>query len=285
MERQGHLANLPPFSLGDRGGADLLRAVLLVLGDIVEIGAPGDDLHGGEIGVAQHGDLDLPPLDLLLHHHMAAVAQQTAQRLFQLLPGVGQLHADRAAAVDDLHGAGYGQLLRQPGNIGLCIVHIAPRGGADAQRIHKALGNGLVHGHAAAQIAGAGIGYAQQIQRGLDPAILAAAAVQRQKDDVGHPADGQHVLAQHTGALILPAASHSLQIRLHALHMVVGAQAVRRVENILQASLVALESQKHIHQNGLMPLFPQGTADAGTAGQRHLALRGKAAGQNNDLHV
>ena len=215
---------------------------------------------------------------------MAAVAQQTAQRLFQLLLGVGQLHADGAAAVDDLHGAGYVQLLHQTGDIGLCIVHIVPRGGADAQRIHKALGDGLIHGHAAAQIAGAGVGYAQQIQRGLNTAILAAAAVERQKYDVGHLADGQHILAQHTGALIPPAAAHRLQIRLHALHMVVGAKAVRRVENILQPSLVALKPQKHIHQNGLMPLLPQCAAHAGAAGQRYLTLCGKAACQNNDLH-
>ena len=159
-----------------------------------------------------------------------------------------------------------------------------PRGGADAQRVHKALGHSLVHGHAAAQIAGAGIGHAQQIQRRLNAAILTAAAVQRQKDDVRHLADGKHVLPQHTGALIPAAAAHGLQIRLCPLYLIVGAQAVGRVKNILQTALVLLEAQKHIHQNGLMTPLPQGAAHAGAAGQRHLPLGGKAAGQHNDLH-
>ena len=51
------------YQVGDGRGAELLRAVLLVFGDVVEIRASGDDLHGGEIGVPQHGDLDLPALD------------------------------------------------------------------------------------------------------------------------------------------------------------------------------------------------------------------------------
>ena len=69
MELQGHLAHLTPLLVGDGRGADLLCAALLILAHIVEVFALGDDLHGGQIGVAQHGDLNFTALDLLLYHH------------------------------------------------------------------------------------------------------------------------------------------------------------------------------------------------------------------------
>ena len=215
---------------------------------------------------------------------MVAVAQQVAQGLLQLFPRVRQRHTDGAAAVDDLHGTGHRQLLRQPGDIALGIVDVVPRSRANTERVHHPLRHGFIHGHAAAQIPGSGVGHAQQIQRGLYAAVLAAASVQRQKYHVRHAAHGQHVLAQQAGALVPPAAAHRLQVRLHALHPALAAQAVRRVKDILQRALVVLQPQKHIHQNGLVSPLPQRPAHAGAAGQRHLALCGQSARQYHDLH-
>ncbi len=56
-------------------------------------------------------------------------------------------------------------------------MDITPRRRANPLRLQKPLGNGFVHGHAAAQIARAGVGYSQQIQRGLNTTVLAAGAV------------------------------------------------------------------------------------------------------------
>lgn len=132
---------------------------------------------------------------------MVAVAQQVAQGLLQLFLRVRQRHTDGAAAVDDLHGTGHRQFLRQPGDIALGIVDVVPRSRANTERVHHPLRHGFIHGHAAAQIPGSGVGHAQQIQRGLYAAVLAAASVQRQKYHVRHAAHGQHVLAQQAGAL------------------------------------------------------------------------------------
>ena len=278
MELQGHLAHLPPLLVRDRSGADLLRAVLLVLAYIVEVFALGDDLHGGQIGVAQHGDLNFTALDLLLHHHMSTIGQQVIEGLLQLLAGVRQSHADGAAAIDHLHRAGYHQLLGQAGNILFFIMYVHPRGGADAQRVHHPLGHGLIHGHGAAQIAGAGVGYAQQIERGLNAAVLAVGAVHGQKYRIRHGTDLQHVLAQQGGAFVLPRRPDSLQIRGRLLDSHLFQQPVRRVKNILQLALIILQPHEHIHKNGLMTLFPQGAAHAAAADQSHMALGAEAAG-------
>ena len=285
MQAQGQLAHGAPLLLGDGGGADLLGTVLLILAEIVEIGPPGDDLHGGEIGVAQNGHLDLPALDLLLHDDVVSVGQHPLQGLGQLLPGVRQLHADGAAAVDDLHGAGHRQLPGQTGNVLPGIAHVVPGGGGYTGGVHDALGDGFVHGHAAAQIAAAGIGHAQQVQGGLDASVLAAGAVESQEHQVCHGAHRQHVLAQHGRALIPATAAHGLQVRLGGVDPVVAAQAVRRVEDIRQAAVVILQPQEHIHQDGLVAPLPQGAAHAGAAGQRYLPLGAEAAGQHYDFHI
>ena len=164
-------------------------------------------------------------------------------------------------------------------------MHVTPGRGTHAGGVHHLLRHGFVHGHAAAQIARAGVRHAQQVQRGLDAAILAASAVERQEHDVRHAAHRQHVLAQHTGALVDAAAPHRLQIRLYALHPAAAAQAVRRVKDVLQPPVVLLQPQKHIHQNSLMSPLPQRSAHACAAGQRHLALRGQSSGQYDDLHA
>ena len=90
-------------------------------------------------------------MDLLFDHDVVAVGQQVPQRLLELLLRVGQLHADGGAAVDDLHGAGELDLLYEGGDVDLLIVRdVPPGGGGDAGVGHHPLGDGLVHGHAAA---------------------------------------------------------------------------------------------------------------------------------------
>ena len=202
----------------------------------------------------------------------------------QLLLGIRQLHADGAAAVDDLHGAGYLQLLYQSGNVGFGIVYIVPGGGADALGIHKALGDGLVHGHTAGDIVAAGIGHAQKVQGGLDAAILAAGAVKGQEHQIRQGAHLQNALTQHGGALIPPGAAHRLQVRSSGGDAVVGTQAVGRVENILYFSGIVFQAQEHIHQHRPVAPAAQGPAYTGTAGQGHIALGAETAGQNNDFH-
>ena len=129
-----------------------------------------------------------------------------------------------------------------------------------------------------------GVGYSQQIQRGLNTTVLAAGAVERQKHDIRHGAHRQHVLAQQGRPLILPTAAHGLQIRSLLRDPVVAAQAVRGIEDILQPTLIALQPQEHIHQNSLMSPLPQCPAHTGAGGQSHLALRAESTGQHNDLH-
>ena len=215
---------------------------------------------------------------------MVAIGQQLGQGFPQLLLGIRQLHTDGTAAVDDLHGAGDLQLLHQTGDIGGRVMDVTPRRRANPLRLQKPLGNGFVHGHAAAQIARAGVGYSQQIQRGLNTTVLAAGAVERQKHDIRHGAHRQHVLAQQGRPLILPTAAHGLQIRSLLRDPVVAAQAVRGIEDILQPTLIALQPQEHIHQNSLMSPLPQRPAHTGAGGQSHLTLRAESTGQHNDLH-
>ena len=223
-------------------------------------------------------------MDLLFDHDVVAVDQQVPQRLLKLLLRVGQLHADGGAAVDDLHRAGDLQLLNKAGNVGFGIVDVVPRGGAHAAALHDLLRQGLIHRHAAAEIARAGIRHAEQVERRLDAAILAAGAVQREKYDVGHAAHGQNVLAEHGRALVFAASAHGLEVGRLTLHAVIRAQAVRRVEDVLQTPLVVLQTEEHVHQNGLVPALAQRAAHARAGGERHKALRGKSARQNNNFH-
>ena len=109
--------------------------------------------------------------------------------------------------------------------------------------------------------------------------------MQGQEHQVRHGAHRQNVLAQQGGTLIPAASAHGLQVRGRGQDPVVAAQAVRRVEDIRQAAVVILQSQEHIHQDGLVAPLPQGTAHAGAAGQGYLPLGAEAAGQHYDFHI
>ena len=214
-----------------------------------------------------------------------AVAQDIVQRLLQLLPGVRQGDADGRAAVHRLHHAGHRQLLHKGGYVIGGVGDLTPLGGQDAGALHDALGHGLVHGHGAAQRAGAGIGHAQQLQRGLNFAVLAVDAVEAQEHAVSQSTDVQHAHAQMAGAFQPAGGFHGLQIRRCLGNADAAAEAVRRVEGVLQTAGVVLQPQKHIHKNGLVARVTQGAAHRGGSDQRDAALRADAAAQYYDLHA
>ena len=159
-----------------------------------------------------------------------------------------------------------------------------PRRGLDAQRRDDALGQVLVHGDGAAEVARAGVGDAEQVERRLHPSVLAAGAVERDEHDVRHGADAQNVLAEDIFALVLPARADGVEIRLLTGDGEIAAQAVRRVKNALRRAVIALQSQKQIHQGCLMTARAERAADACAARERHVALHAQAAGQYNDAH-
>ena len=108
--------------------------------------------------------------------------------------------------------------------------------------------------------------------------------MERDKDDVRHRADRQHILAEHARALVSPACTDRIEIRLLTGDGKIAAQAVRRVKNALRRARIALKPQKHIHQHSLMAALTQGAADARAARKRHIALHTQSARQNNDTH-
>ena len=133
-------------------------------------------------------------------------------------------------------------------------------------------------------MARAGIGHPQQVQGGLDAAVLSVHAVEAQEHQVRPLADLQHMGADVAGALVSPAALHRLQVRRLHLDLRVGAQTVRCVEQGLQVLRHVLQPQEQIHQDGPVAVFPQGPAHAGARHQGHRPLRGDAPRQYYDLH-
>ena len=69
------------------------------------------------------------------------------------------------------------------------------------------LGQLLVHGKGAADVAAAGILHAAQIQISLQPAVFALRAVERQKDEIRSPADFQDAGTEEPDAAALGAKS------------------------------------------------------------------------------
>ena len=62
----------------------------------------------------------------------------------------------------------------------------------------------------------------------------------------------EHTRAEHAAALILAACAHGGKIRLRLSDGIVAAEAVRRVENILESTVIVLKAHKHIHKDRLM---------------------------------
>ena len=77
--------------------------------------------------------------------------------------------------------------------------------------------------------------------------------------------DAQNVLAEDIFALVLPARADGVEIRLLTGDGKIAAQAVRRVKNALRRAVIALQSQKQIHQGCLMTARAKRAADARAA--------------------
>lgn len=152
-----------------------------------------------------------------------------------------------------LHHQGQPGVLHQAVDILGGVGHRLPAGGGD-HVLHHPLGQVLIHGDSAAQVAGAGIGNAHQLQGGLHFAVLAAGAVESQEHNVRHLAQLQHVRAEHAPAVPRAAGTHLVQIGSLPAHLLecLGHRGVKK------ALVRLLRSKKHVHQ----PL-PGGPAPAG----------------------
>ncbi len=159
---------------------------------------------------------------------------------------LGQRSGDLAARVRDRHADGRavgvglddtGQLRFVGDGVDLVrrVLQRAPFRGGDVGR-DDALGQVLVHGDGAAEVARAGVGDAEQVERRLHPSVLAAGAVERDEHDVRHGADAQNVLAEDIFALVLPARADGVEIRLLTGDGEIAAQAVRRVKKMLSGA-------------------------------------------------
>ena len=169
-------------------------------------------------------------------------------------------------------------------NILSSIRQFPPLRGQDAAAVHHHFRNGLIHGHPAAERAGAGIGHAHQVQGGLNLAVLPIGAVEAQENTISQGTDFQHVFAQTAGALELPGGLHRFQVRSGLFNGYIAAEAVRRVEGSFQGAFKILQTQVHIHKYGLMAPLAQGFTYRGGSDQGDMALGTEAAAQNNDLH-
>ncbi len=201
----------------------------------------------------------------------------------QLRLVVGDEYTDGGAAVHRLDHGGQSGLFHQLLQIRVQQVHPAPLGG-DHLVGHQPLGQILVHGDGGGQIAGAGVGHAQQIQGGLDAAVLAAGPVQAQIHRIRLLAQLQHPGPDGGGILPLSAGPDLLQVGCLTAHRFerVGDG---RMEQLLRPAGIVLQPEEQIHQGHLMAPFPQGLAHLGARGQGHIAFRAESARQYYYLHI
>ena len=194
---------------------------------------------------------------------------------------MGDGHPDGGAAGDGLDHRGQGGLLHQL----LQVVRrdgdrLPPGGGHQAG--HQSLGHVLIHGDGGGQAARPGVGHAQQVQGGLDAAVLPAGAVEGQEHHVGSGAQLQHPGANGGGALVFPAPAHLVQVGGLGAHLfkLLGNGGLIGVHG----GVAPLHAEKQIHQGRLVPLGPQSLAHHGAGGQGDVPLRAQAAGQYDNFH-
>ena len=126
--------------------------------------------------------------------------QDIFQGSSQLFPGVRQFNAYGGAAPHHLYGAGYRQALRKLRDVLPAVCEFPAFRRQHAAAFHDHFGHGLIHGHAAAERPGAGIGHAHKLQGCLYLAVLSVGPVEAQKDAVRQSAYLQHILSQTAGA-------------------------------------------------------------------------------------
>ena len=235
----------------DLSRGDLFGGAGLILVAVVIKAFGRDDLDAGQGLVAEDADLHLAAADVLLDEDAAALAGGRFERGAQLLLIIGDGHADARAGIVRLDDAGQLYLRADGVDVHAVTLDEHPRRGLDAQRRDDALGQVLVHGDGAAEVAAAGIGDAEQVERRLHAAVLAGAAVQGQKHDVRHGAYLEHVCAEQARAAELALRAHALQIR-RALIDVRAAEGRRVVKDRSDVAAIVLKAEKHIQQHDLV---------------------------------
>ncbi len=195
MGGEREVAHLARQLVGDLGREDLARQARRVLALVIEDLVLRDDLAYREGLLAEDADGELTAGQEALQHHIAIRRQGERHRVVQALPLLEQRETHRRAAVRRLDDQRQAEVVDR---VGEHRPH-APVGGRDPRRHELALGDLLVHRHAAAQRAAAGIAQAAQLEQGLHGAPLALQAVQHQKDQVG----GAHLAARHQRRQIL----------------------------------------------------------------------------------
>ena len=190
----------------------------------------------------------------------------------EFLLGVGNGHADGGTAVHRLDNAGNRGGAGETVNVLFRVVHPVPLGGIHPQAGDEPLGQVLIHGDARTEIARAGVRDAQKLKGRLNPAVLAAGAVEAQEDDVRQLAQLQHALAEHALALPLAGGRNGFQIGCGGVHLF-----PRLGNGLVKVSFhrtgVILQAEVHIHQGRLMAHGPQCFRDHGARGERHVSLR------------
>ena len=267
----------------DLGRGDLAGGAGLVLVAVVIKALGRDDLDAGQGLVAEDADLHLAAADVLLDEDAAAFVGGCFQRSAQFGLVIGDGHADARAGVVGLDDAGQLRLRADGVDVHAVALDEHPRRGLDAKRCDDALGQVLIHGDGAAEVAAAGIGDAEQVERRLHAAVLSGAAVQGQKHDIRHGAHLEHVLAEQARALELALRAHGLQIR-RALINARAAERRRIVKHMGDVAGIVLKTEKHIQQHDLVAALLERAGNFRAARDRDVALGAQAAAKNCNFH-
>ena len=194
---------------------------------------------------------------------------------------MGDGHADGGAAGDGFDHHRQLGLFHELLQVLLRHSDSTPAGGAHLVG-YQTLGHILIHSDGRAQASRTGIGNAQQIQGGLDTAVLSACPVEGQIDYVSLGTQLQHALSNGGGAGILPARPHLSQVGS------LGADLFKGLGNGglkgVHRAVGPLHAKEQVHQGHLVFLGAQGLAHHGSGGQGYVALGAQAAGQYHYFH-
>ena len=240
-------------------------------------------VKGRELQVAILEDKALPAIEIIPKqgfYDYENKYQPGGKGVPQLIGGVGDGHPDGGAAGHRLDHQGQAGGAHQLLNVLRPVLHRLPAGGMH-HIFHQPLGQVLVHSDGAAQIARPGVGNPHQLQGRLDSAVLAAGAVEGQEHQLRHLAQLQHMGAEHTPAVSRAAGAHLLQVWRLAAHLFQGFRH-RCVKKVL---LRPLHAKIEVHQSRPVAQLPQGIGHHGAGGKGYIPLRGKAAGQHDNLHI
>ena len=169
---------------------------------IVETGNRGD-LHDRIRLAVDHAYRIFLSADVLLHDQLILVGKAVSDCLFKFLFCIYNVNAHAGTAARRLYHArkSCAKLLCALRRVRFFNDHTCrSRHAVFAEHL---LRDGLIHRKRASEIAASGIGDAKQVKRRLDPSVLAARSVQRQKYHIRRPAHIEHVRAKKSPLLPL----------------------------------------------------------------------------------